>query len=153
MRNEEQMSSELERVFDQIGHDLGWHDHNMRRDRPYNGQPHTDTGTRGATEVRGITFRDLRDCFIRAVLLSTGGQFYPTDDPAMRDRMAALYEEANKGENATLCENDLYGWDLDKLDPLAIAQNMSCEVERIMGIYPNVPKLTSEQWPDGIHGA
>jgi hypothetical protein len=52
-------------VWDQIEHDLGFNEHNMRRDRPYNGQPHTDTGVRGMTEIRGVTFRDMRDCFIR----------------------------------------------------------------------------------------
>lgn len=127
--------------------DLGWHDHSMRRDRPYNGQPHTCTGTRGATEIRGVTFRDLRDCFVRAVLLSTGAEVI--DGVDMRPR----YEEANKGEAAALCENDLYGFNLDKLDPMAIAQNLACEVERVMGIFPNVPGLTWDAPQDGIHGA
>lgn len=63
-------------------------DYNMRRDRPYNGQPQTCTGTRGATEIRGVTFRDLRDCFVRAVLLSTGAEVI--DGVDMRPR----YEEA-----------------------------------------------------------
>lgn len=129
------MNTELEKLFDRIGHDLGWHDHSMRRDRPYTGQPHTDTGIRGAEEIKGITYRDLRDCFIRAVLLSTGGLVI--DGVSMR----AAYEEATKGENAVLCENDLYGFNLDKLDPMAISQNLACEVEKIMGIYPNVPKI------------
>jgi len=107
----------------------------MRRDRPYSGQPHTNTGIRGATEIKGITFRDLRDCFIRAVLLSTGAETIDGKD------MRPLYEEACKGENATLCENDLYGFDLNALDPMAICQNLACEVERIMDIFPNVPQL------------
>jgi len=119
---------------------LGVNDHNMRRDRPYDGQAHTDKGLRGSTEIKGITFRDLRDCFIRAVLLSTGGSSYPSEDSDLRARMGVLYAEASKGEEAVLCENDLFGWDLDKLDPIAISQNLSCEVERIMGIYPNIPK-------------
>ena len=125
----------LERLFDTIAHDLGWHDHNMRRDRPYGGKPHTDTGARGATEIKGVTFRDLRDCFIRAVLLSTGAE--TIDGVDMRPR----YEEATKGENAALSENDLYGWNLNRLDPMAIARNLECEVEKVMGIYPNVPRL------------
>ena len=104
-------------------------DHNMRRDRPYLGQPHTDTGVRGMTEIRGITFRALRDCYVRAVLLSA------------HHLVPALYEEATKGPDAVLCENDLFGFNLDELDPIAIAQNLSCEVERIMGIFPNVPGL------------
>jgi hypothetical protein len=129
------LSQEFEKLWDQIEHDLGFRDHNMRRDRPYNGQPHTGTGQRGATEISGITFRDLRDCFIRAVLLSTGAE--TIDGVNMRPR----YEEANKGESAVLCENDLYGFNLDRLDPMAICQNLSCEIERLMGIYPNVPEL------------
>jgi hypothetical protein len=136
------MSNEMEKLFDQVAHDLGWHDHNMSRDRPYSGQPHTDTGIRGATEIRGITFRDLRDCYIRAVLLSTGGRFYETDDPKLKARMAALYKEADKGEAAALCENDVYGFSTDQLDPIAICQNLCCEVEKIMGIFPNVPGLS-----------
>jgi hypothetical protein len=119
----------LDRLFGQIGHDLGWHDHNMRRDRPYNGQPHTDEGERGRTEVRGITFRDLRDCYIRAWFLASGHV------------NLAAYNEANKGENAVLCEQDLYGWDTNQVDPMAVFQNFSCEVEKLMGIFPNVPKL------------
>lgn len=126
----------IENLWGKIEHDLGFHDHNMRRDRPYNGQPHTDTGIRGATEIKGITFRDLRDCFIRAVLLSTGAEVIGGKD------MRPLYEEACKGEQAALCENDLYGFNLDALDPMAVCQNLSCEVERAMGIFPNVPELT-----------
>lgn len=125
----------FEQVWNQIGHDLGWEEHNMRRDRPYGGQPHTGTGVRGATEIKGITFRDLRDCFIRAVFLSTGAEVISGKD------MRPFYEDACKGEGAVLCENDLYGWDMNKLDPIAISQNLACEVEKIMGIYPNVQKL------------
>lgn len=123
------MTSPFDKLFDQIGHDLGWHDSNMRRDRPYNGQPHTDTGIRGKTEIKGITFRDLRDCYIRAIFLSCG------------ELKPEHYNEANKGENAVLCEDDLYGWDFNKLDPMAISQNLSCEIEKLMGIFPNIEKL------------
>lgn len=119
----------LDALWGQIEHDLGFNEHNMRRDRSYNGQPHTDTGERGRTEVKGITFRDLRDCFIRAVFLSA------------HHVKPAHYDEAVKGEEAVLCENDLYGWNWNELDPMAVFQNLSCEVERLMGIYPNVPKL------------
>ena len=108
----------------------------MRRDRPYNGQPHTCTGTRGAKEISGVTFRDLRDCFVRAVLLSTGAE--TIDGVNMRPK----YEEARKGEAAVLCENDLYGFNLDKLDPMAIVQNLCCEVERSYGDFPKRPGVT-----------
>lgn len=53
--------SEFDRLWDQIEHDLGFNDHNM---------------VRGEAEIRGITFRDLRDAFIRAVLLSTGAEIH-----------------------------------------------------------------------------
>lgn len=132
----------LRAIWGQIEDDLGYNDHNMRRDRSYNGQPHTNTGDRGKTKIKGITFRDLRDCFIRAVFLSTGAETISNKD------MRPLYEQACKGEHAVLCENDLYGWDLNRLDPIAIAQNLLCEVERVMGIYPNVPPFESKETKD-----
>ena len=121
--------SGLDRLWDQVEHDLGFYDHNMRRDRPYNGQPHTCTGERGRTEIKGVTFRDLRDCFIRAAFLSAN------------DQRPAHYQDATRRDHATLCENDLYGLDGNKLDPMAVCQNLGLEVERLMGIYPNVPPL------------
>jgi hypothetical protein len=116
----------LGKLWERIENDLGMNDMNMSRDRPYCGQPHTDTGMRGSAEIHGITFRDLHDCFIRAFCLASG------------DQNPELYDEANKGENAALCENDIYKLDLSRLDPMAVFQNMSCEVEKIMGIYPNI---------------
>lgn len=84
--------------------------------RPYDGQPHTDHGERGRTEIKGITFRDLRDCFIRACYESSG-----------------LPMEQWPG--------DVYGLPWDDMDIIAVAQNLSCNVEKAMGIYPNVPRL------------
>lgn len=88
----------------------------LGRDRPYNGQPHTDEGTRGATEVRGLTMRDLKDCFVIGAFESSGlsADAYPAD---------------------------IYGLDWNVLDPMAVVQNMLCNVEKRMGIYPNVPPL------------
>ena len=103
------------------------HQRGMLRLRPYEGQPQTDHGERGKTEIKGITFRDLRDCFIRACCLSSG-----------EGRQCS---EAMKGENALLAENDLYSLPWDDIDIIAVAQNLGCEVERLMGIYPNVPRL------------
>lgn len=95
------------------------------------GQPHTDTGERGRTEVKGVTFRDLRDCYVRAYCLAMGAA-HPNNMP--------YYDEAMKGENAVLCEQDIYSLKGEP-DPIAVFQNFSCEVEKLMGIYPNVPKL------------
>ena len=84
--------------------------------RPYDGQPHTDHGERGKQEIHGITFRDLRDCFMRACYESSG-----------------LPIEQWPGS-----VHDL-PW--DDMDIIAVAQNLSCNVEKAMGIYPNVPRL------------
>lgn len=89
------------------------------RDRPYDGQVHTDLGERGRTEVRGLTMRDLRDCFMRACFLSSG--LPESEWPA-----------------------SIYKLPWATMDPVAISQNLTCEVERMMGIFPNVPQLNVE---------
>jgi hypothetical protein len=121
---------DLEEIFEDAFPES--YDHNMQRNRPYAGQPHTCHGQRGKTEVQGITFRDLRDCFVRACFLSAG------------DQHPAGYDQASKGVNAALCENDVYDLDFNKMDPIAIAQNLCCEIERIMGIYPNIEPLQTD---------
>lgn len=126
-------AEDLSKIWKRVENDLGYNDMNMNRDRPYSGQAHTSTGIRGATEVKGITFRDLRDCFIRAIFLSAS------------HLNEELYAEADKGEDAAICENDVFKLDLNKLDPIAIWQNLGCEVERLMGIFPNVPNLSESE--------
>lgn len=101
----------------------------MSRKRKYLGQPHTDYGERGKTLVEGLTMRDICDCYVRGVFLASGHV------------VPELYTEACKGEKAKLSRNDMYGWDLDKIDPGAIQQNMMCEVEKMLGIFPNIPKI------------
>ena len=134
-----------DQLLDKIGHDLGWHDHNMRPDRPYNGQPHTSTGMRGATEIKGITFRDLRDCFIRAYILSHSHYKDGTLEEVQPN--AALRDEANKGVFAAISENDVFTL-VGGIDPIAVSQNLACEVEKMMGIYPNVAPLNGGQHED-----
>lgn len=84
--------------------------------RPYDGQPHTDLGERGQTEISGITYRDLRDCFVRACYESSG--------LPMKEWPGTVYD---------------LPW--REMDIMAVAQNLSCNVEKAMGIYPNVPRL------------
>lgn len=96
----------------------------MDPSRPYDGQPHTDHGTRGRQEVHGITMRDVRDAFIRACYESSG-----------------LPIEEWPGSVH----------DLTDLDLVAVGQNLSCNIEKAMGIYPNVPRLypvdpTEDHW-------
>lgn len=87
--------------------------HAVCRDRPYDGQPHTSTGARGKTQVRDVSFRDLRDAFI-----------------------LGCYQAAGLHENDW--PNSLYKLPWEHMDPLAVCNNMLCEIERRMGIYPNV---------------
>jgi hypothetical protein len=119
----------MSELWEEIENILGFNNPNMKRDRPYTGQLHTDTGIRGSQTISGITFRDLRDCYIRAICLSAG-----IDNETE-------YQEALKGEDALLEENVVYRLK-GNIDPMAIFQNMTCEVEKLMGIYPNVPKLS-----------
>jgi hypothetical protein len=100
----------LEEVFEQLQPSGIFQD----RNRPYNGQPHTDQGTRGKQEVKGLTVRDITDCV-----------------------RIALWESAFSPDDAV----SIYDVDLSEVDPIAVEQNVTCNIEKMMGIYPNVPKL------------
>ncbi len=92
--------------------------YSLERDRPYDGQAHTDGGVRGKTLVEGLTMRDVADCIVRGFLSCAGME---------RERPI---------------RDDLYSIpDLNELDPGAVIQNAMCNVEKIMGIFPNVPEL------------
>lgn len=110
----------------------------MNRNRPYTGQPHTDLGHRGSQEVKGLTMRDIRDCFIRAFISSH--QYYKDGTLDRLIPNADIIDEAKKGEKAQLNGNDLYEL-VGDIDPIAVAQNLCCEIEMMMGIFPNVPEL------------
>ena len=98
------------------------------RERPYNGQPHTNSGERGETLVTDLTMRDIGDCFAQGLLDCCG-----VDQPD-------LYERADRALN-----HDMYEVDLSQIDPGAWLQNTLCRVEKMMGIYPNVPSLMGSQ--------
>jgi len=91
-------------------------------DRPYNGQSHTNQGDRGKQLVIGVTMRDIADCMALGILLASDGQ-----------------EKAYRG---VACIGDLY--ETGDFDPMAAIQNATCQIEKRMGIYPNVPELTSD---------
>ena len=89
----------------------------MDRDRPYNGQAHTNNGIRGKTMVEGLTMRDVADCMVRGFLDAAGIE---SENPI---------------------HDDIYKINIDGLDPGAVIQCSICWIEKYMGIYPNVPKL------------
>lgn len=88
----------------------------LDRERPYDGQPHTDEGERGRQEVHGVTMRDVVDCFVRACYDASG--LAPKDWPGT-----------------------IYDLPWETMDPLAISQNLTCWIERYMGIFPNLKGL------------
>lgn len=94
------------------------------RDRPYDGQPHTDFGIRGQAEIEGLTMRDMVDCYVMGYLYATG-----------RGDIVA----SGKWDASMVYDPPPIGF--SSVDPIAVAQNMMCEVEKMMGIYPNVKQL------------
>lgn len=90
----------------------------LDRNRPYDGQPWTDDGERGKQEVKGLTMRDIRDCFVRACYDSEPYPKYP---------------------------KSIYDLDWEKIDIMAVCQNMACWIERYMGIFPNLPDWMKEK--------
>ena len=112
-------------------------DYRNDRGRPYNGQPHTDNGVRGKQEVKGITFRDIKDCLIQAILVCSNNEnlsstvFEISNDPDIGKGTVF----SSKGTWRT---QDVYKVDLSTIDPIALCQNLSCFIESYMGIYPNI---------------
>lgn len=105
---------------------------NMLRSRAYTGQPQTSLGDRGKLMIEGLCMRDLQDCYIRAYIRS-----HPTreEDGTVIEPNATLYKEALKGQYAMLNSNALFKL-VGEVDPLALFQNLACEVEKNMGVFP-----------------
>lgn len=114
-------NKDLKSIIDKV---TGIHN-DARRDRPYDGQPHTDEGERGKTLVEGLTMRDVCDCMAMGLLDASG-------IPELQDAV----------DRGIWTYGDLYK--LEDLDPVAAIQNMACRIEMMMGIFPNVPKLMFE---------
>ena len=128
-------------------------DYRNDRERPYNGQPWTDGGSRGKTKVKGLTMRDIKDCFIKAFLLSCPDKEYIAADVFLKcwdfsvdpaiptqyllDKQKEGRFVSTKVETGNWRPQDVY-LIKEEPDPIAISQNMMCEVEKMMGIYPNI---------------
>jgi hypothetical protein len=137
MNTNKQMQPMLKAIADFLDHEGG--EINMRRDRPYNGQYHTDKGIRGSQMISGVTMRDLKDAFIRAFIISHPS--YKSGTWIKNEPNFTLGEECKKGPDACICENDVFRLK-GSVDPLAVSQNLTCEIEKLMGIYPNLPGYT-----------
>ncbi len=87
-------------------------------------RPYTDQQPKRAQHlVSGLTRRDISDCMVRGFLLS-GSHVNP--------------EGYRKAKENTCYNDDLYGWDLNQLDPGAVIRNACNEIEKMMGIFPNL---------------
>lgn len=119
----------------------------MDRDRPYSGQPQTATGVRGSRLITGLTDRDLYDCMIRGYILSHSSFKDSTMEPEASNY--DLISEAKKGPFAQLNANDMFGMK-GSVDPLAVIQNTLCEVEKLMGIFPDLPNYKVGRMKDAL---
>ena len=131
-------------------------DYRNDRERPYNGQPQTSDGIRGTQLVSGLTMRDLDDCLIKAMLISSVSKKYldnfskcwdySTDPPTPTQYLIDNQNETDfistKVELGTWRYQDVYKINWSNIDPLSIVNNFGCEVEKMMNIFPNVPPIT-----------
>lgn len=133
-------------------------DYRNDRERPYNGQEHTDDGERGKTEVKGLTMRDIRDCLVKAILLSSPSDQYLKGDVFTKCWDYSEYDTTGKAkpteyllsrqnepdfistkvDTNTWRTQDVFKVNFNSIDPLAVAQNLTCEIEKMMGIFPNI---------------
>lgn len=140
-------------------------DYRNDRERPYNGQSWTDSGERGKTEVKGLTMRDIKDCLIRAILESAPTDEYfenfhkcwdfseckhDTDKAKPTQFLLDKIEQEDpdylhvKAELGTWRPQDVYKIRWEEIDPIAMAQNLTCQIEKMMGIYPNIGTALSD---------
>ena len=116
---------------------------NCDKHRPYLGQQ----PLRAKMEIKGLTARDIQDCMVLGILeckpekypelpriytSEEGNKFKDLEELIKSDES---YKDSHiDPERVTW--NDLYGWDLDEVDPVAAVQNMACYLERRMGVFP-----------------
>lgn len=94
--------------------------------RPYSGQQHTDFGKRGKTLVKGLTMRDIVDCYCIGFLKALDPEKDLDSEKILsRDESEWKYQDIYKARCA--------------FDSGAVRQNMMVEIEKRMGIYPNIP--------------
>lgn len=145
---------------------LNWSTHSASdyrndRERPYNGQAHTDEGERGKQMVSGLSMRDLKDCLVKAMLVSSVSEDYlkediftkcwdfSTDPPTPTQFLLDHQDESEfistKVQLGTWRTQDVCKIDLENINLMAVCQNFTCEVEKMMGIFPNLQKIENKK--------
>ena len=101
-------------------------------------QPHTILGKRGQTVM---TLKDIQicECFLRGML--DGGTHWNLDE----DGKLTGNIDTEKLEYHHLIDIIYKVKWLKDFDPVAIVQCASVHLEKVLGIYPNVDKLESNQ--------
>jgi len=136
--NQEKINKEQPTIEEII---MGATKNNCDQNRPYlEQQP-----LRAKMEIKGLTRRDICDCMVLGIMECLDNNLKPTIYESEEGNKFKTFEELEAhGERyknhyvdpERISYNDLYGWDLDKIDPVAAIQNMACHLERRMGVYP-----------------
>ncbi len=95
---------------------------NMNRRRDHKGENGRYGLARGELRLTSITVRDVEDCFVRAVCITSN--------------VKHLVEEASRGPEAELHANHMRL--IDEPDVTEIMYALRDELEKLMGMYPNV---------------
>ncbi len=117
---------------------------NCDPDRPELGQQ----PQRAVMEIKGLTRRDIQDCMVLGILECKDSEKYGELPRIYVSEKGNHFKDfdslVKSGEGfddsyidpARVTYNDLYGWNLNEIDPVAAVQNMACHLERRMGVYP-----------------
>jgi hypothetical protein len=97
-------------------------------------QPHTILGIRGQQEMK-LKEIQICECFLRGML--DGATYWNLD----KEGNLTNNIDSEKLEYHHLIDIIYKVEWMKDFDPVAIVQNASCHLEKVLGIYPNVPKL------------
>jgi hypothetical protein len=100
----------------------------------HSGQPHTILGERGQQEMK-LKEIQICECFLRGML--DGGTYWNLDENGNLTNNI----DPEKLEYHHLIDIIYKVKWLKNFDPVAIVQSAGCHLEKVLGIYPNVPKL------------
>lgn len=103
---------------------------NMLKEVLHSPQPHTDAGERGDYIVNGITIREIAACVLRGML--DGATKFSEEYPKLKAEDLDYHNLLDIIYEVTWIEN---------FDPVAIQQNVTCHIEKSIGIFPNIPPL------------
>ena len=110
----------------------------LLNDLRHDPQPHTILGERGQQEMK---LKDIQicECFLRGML--DGATYYALDE----DDNLTNNIPTEKLEYHHLIDIIYKVKWLENFDPVAVVQCASVHLEKVLGIYPNVPKLKERE--------